>query len=411
MKLFEEAKKYIPGGVNSPVRSFQAVGGVPVFIKKGQGAKIFGENGNIYLDYCLSWGALILGHAHPAVVKEVGKALKRGTSFGTPTKLETELAKKISQAIPSIERLRLVNSGTEAVMTAVRLARAYNQRKRVIRFTGSYHGHADFLLSCPGVLADFSRHTITVPYNDIKAVEQAIRKYAGDMAAIIVEPVAANMGVVLPKNNFLKELRAIAHRNNIVLIFDEVITGFRLCYGGAQDLFRVKPDLTCLGKVISGGLPFGAVGGKKEIMNQLAPEGPVYQGGTFSGNPVSVSAGIATLRILESLKPYRGLELLTRELCLGISKIADFYGYPLQINYQGSMFSLFFTVKPVDDYQSAGRQDINLFKKFYQELLEQGVYFSPSGYEANFLSIAHTRSDITKTLKAVEKTFSKIGQC
>lgn len=408
MGLFEQAKKYIPGGVNSPVRSFQAVGGTPVFIKKGQGAKIFGEKGKTYLDYCLSWGAMILGHAHPEVTKAVAKAIKRGTSFGAPTKIETELAKTISQAVLSIERLRLVNSGTEAVMTAIRLARAFTKKKVIIKFSGSYHGHADFLLSCPGVLDDFKRGTLTVPYNDLKAVEQAIRTYQGDVAAIIVEPIAANMGVILPNKYFLADLRDITAKHGILLIFDEVITGFRFCFGGVQDMINISPDLTCLGKIIGGGFPIGAVGGKVKIMEQLAPAGKVYQAGTFSGNPVSVTAGLTALNVLSTGMHYQQMQLLARKLCQGIERLAGINDCKLKVNSFGSIFSLFFTDREIVDHQSANNQDEEIFKKYYHGLLKKGIYLSPSGYEANFISIQHKEIDINTTLAAFSSTFKKM---
>jgi len=406
--LFNEARQYIAGGVNSPVRSFRAVGGYPIFVNHAKGSKIYGECQREFIDYCLSWGALILGHAHPKVVEALEKAIKFGTSFGAATRLETELAKIIIEAIPSIEKIRLTNSGTEAVMGAIRLARAYTGRNKIIKFLGSYHGHADYLLDCPGVPEDFKKHTLTVPYNDIKKVEELVKQHKEDIAAIIVEPVAANMGVVLPKEGFLETLRKITHKYNIVLIFDEVITGFRLTLGGAQKLFNIGPDLTCLGKIIGGGLPIGAFGGRKEIMELLAPEGNVYQAGTFSGNPLTVSAGLTTLSVLSKDNPYSKLEEQTKQLCKGIySKALDF-GIKVRINYIGSMFSIFFTDKAVIDYNSARTQDADLFKSFYHGLLKEGIYLSPSGFEANFLSTAHSKQDLEKTLKAVDGTFKNM---
>lgn len=390
-KLFNEAKKYIPGGVNSPVRSFQAVGGYPLFVKKARGSKIYGECKREFIDYCLSWGALILGHSHPKVVEVLKKTIDKGSSFGTATVQETELAQLITEAIPSIEKLRLTNSGTEAVMGAIRLARAYTGKNKLIKFAGCYHGHADYLLNCPGIPKDFSKHTLVCPYNDIKKVQELVEKHKQDIAAIIVEPVAANMGVVLPKNDFLKKLREITQRSNLILIFDEVITGFRLTYGGAQKLFGVKPDLTCLGKIMGGGLPCGAFGGIKEIMDLLAPEGEVYQAGTFSGNPLTVNAGLITLKILSENNPYSNLGKLTQQLCENIRHMAGEYGFEVEINSIGSLFSIFF--------------DTKFFKRFYQELLKEGIYLSPSPWEANFLSTAHTVEDINKTLMAVAKTF------
>lgn len=406
--LFNEAKQYIPGGVNSPVRSFKAVGGYPVFIKRADGAKIYSEDGRKFIDYCMGFGALILGHRHPEVIKTLKGILEKGVLFGTPTKLETELAKLIVQAIPSIDEIRLTNSGTEAVMTAVRLARAYTKKDKIIKFAGAYHGHADYLLDCPGIPRDFIKHTLTCPYNDIKKVNALIAKYRKDIAAIIVEPIAGNMGVVLPTEDFLPQLRRITHKYNIVLIFDEVITGFRLRFGGAQELSGIKSDLTCLGKIIGGGLPISAVGGKREIMRLLAPEGEVYQAGTFSGNPLSVSAGTATLKVLSKKNPYRNLERVTHGFCLKIRESAGKYKIKLQINSTGSIFSIFFADREVIDYNIARTQDVNLFKKFYRGLLKEGIYLSPSGFEANFISTAHTAKDLEKTLRAIDKTFKNL---
>ncbi|MBU0478196.1 glutamate-1-semialdehyde 2,1-aminomutase [bacterium] len=419
--LLDEAKKYIPGGVNSPVRSFKAVGGYPVFVKEAKGAKIYGECGREFVDYCLSWGALILGHAHPKVVEALRKAIEKGTGFGAPTKLETELAKLIVEAVPSIEQVRLTNSGTEAVMSAVRLARAYTKKNKIIKFEGSYHGHVDYLLvkggsgqatlgipDSLGVPKDFTKHTIVLPFNNIRKVQEIAEKYHKDLAVIIVEPVTGNSGVILPNSGFLQALRKIANKYNTVLIFDEVITGFRLSYSGAQGYFNVKPDLTCLGKVVGGGLPVGAFGGKKKIMQLLAPLGGVYQAGTLSGNPIAVTAGIATLKTLKKTNPYKVLEKKTKELCEGIKARADKYNIKLKVNYIGSLFSIFFTDKDVKDYRTAKMQDIHLFKRFYHGLLKEGVYFSPSGFEANFLSTVHSKEDINKTLKLVDEILKKL---
>lgn len=420
-KLFRQAKKFIPGGVNSPVRSFKAVGGYPVFVNRGKGSKIYGECGQEFIDCCLCWGALILGHAYPDVIKNLEQAVRKGTSFGTVTKLETELAKLIVQAVSSIEQVRLTNSGTEAVMSAIRLARGYTKRNKIIKFEGSYHGHADCLLvqvgsgmatfpraTSLGVPKDFTKHTIVLPFNDIKKVEEAVRKYQKDLAAIIVEPIMANCGVILPRADFLLGLRKIASKYNIVLIFDEVITGFRISYGGAQEYFRVKPDLTCLGKIIGGGLPVGAFGGKKEIMQLLAPEGGVYQAGTLSGNPIAVTAGIITLRALKEKKSYECLETKTKKLCTGIRLTAKKYGINLKVNHIASLFSIFFIDKEVINYQAAKAQNTDLFKRFFHSLLKKGVYLSPSGFEANFLSTAHTEGDIEKILRIVNRTLKNI---
>ncbi|MFH1507580.1 MAG: glutamate-1-semialdehyde 2,1-aminomutase [Candidatus Omnitrophota bacterium] len=421
--LFDEAKKFIPGGVNSPVRSFQAVGGSPVFIKQGKGSKIYGECGKEFIDYCMSWGALILGHAYPEVTAALLETIKQGTSFGTATRREIELAKLIAEALPSIEQIRLTNSGTEAVMGAIRLARAYTKKDKIIKFEGAYHGHADYLLvkagsgqatlgipASAGVPKDFIKHTLVLPYNDIEKVLETVKKYQKDLAAIIVEPVAANCGVILPKPGFLEGLRKITDKYNIVLIFDEVITGFRISYAGAQGHFDVKPDLTCLGKIIGGGLPVGAFGGRREVMQLLAPEGPVYQAGTLSGNPIAVSAGLATLNILKKDNPYPDLEKRTKEFCKGIGEKAKDFKIRLKINHIGSMFSLFFTDKEVLDFSLAKTQDLRLFNKFFHGLLKNGVYFSPSGFEANFLSTAHSAEDLNKTLKFIETALKSLGR-
>lgn len=407
-QLYNEAKKYIAGGVNSPVRSFRAVGGYPVFINRACGSKIYSECGREFIDYCLAFGALILGHAYPKVVKELKSAVDKGSSFGAPTKLETELAQIIIEAIPSIEKIRLTNSGTEAVMSAIRLARAYTQRNKIIKFEGSYHGHADYLLDCEGIPRDFTKHTLVCSYNNIKKVKELAGEYREDLAAIIVEPVAANMGVVLPERGFLKDLRRLCDEYRILLIFDEVITGFRLIYGGAQKLFDIRPDLTCLGKIIGGGLPMGAFGARKEIMELLTPQGYVFQAGTFSGNPISVGAGLATLKILSEYNPYKRLEGLTYNLCEGIKHSAEEYGFKIKINSIGSMFSVFFTNREVTDYNIVRTQNIDLFKRFYHGLLKEGIYLSPSGYEANFLCLVHTEEDLKKTIDAINNTFKNI---
>ncbi|MDP2940288.1 MAG: glutamate-1-semialdehyde 2,1-aminomutase [Candidatus Omnitrophota bacterium] len=409
-ELFRQAKRYIAGGVNSPIRALRAVNVEPIFIKSALGTKIYSEDGLGFIDYCQSFGALILGHAHPKVIKELNRVSVGGTSFSLPTKLETKLAQFISKAIPSIERIRLTNSGTEAVMSAIRLARAFTKKDKIIKFAGSYHGHADYLLDCPGVPLAFKEQTLVAEFNDIRKVKELIKHNKNNIAAIIVEPVAANMGVVLAQNDFLRSLEKLSKEFNIVLIFDEVITGFRLIFGGAQKLFKIKPDLTCLGKIIGGGLPVGAFGGRKEIMQLLAPEGKVYQAGTFSGNPLTVSAGLNTLKILSKNNYYNSLECLTRYLCEGIKQRSTKYGIKLKINFIGSMFSLFFAEKEVMDYNIAKTQNIGLFKSFYQGLLKQGIYFSPSPFEANFVSTAHTPRDIEKTLKAVDKTFRRMAR-
>ena len=407
-RFFNAAKRYIAGGVNSPVRAFRAVGGEPVFIKSACGSKIYSEEGREFIDYCQSFGALILGHAHPKIREELKKAVDKGSSFAAPTKAETELARIIIKAIPSIERIRFTNSGTEAVMGVIRLARAYTQKNKIIKFAGSYHGHADYLLDCAGIPQDFKKHTLVAPYNEIKKVQSLIERHKKDIAAIIVEPIAANMGVVLPQKGFLEALRELSDKHNILLIFDEVITGFRLTFGGAQKLFKINPDLTCLGKIIGGGLPVGAFGGRYEMMKLLAPEGNVYQAGTFSGNPLTVNAGLTTLKILSKNNPYLRLARMTRQLCEEIKRRAGKYGMRVKVNFVGSIFSIFFTDTDAIDDNTAKAQDTNLFKKFYHGLLKEGVYFSPSGFEANFISTAHTVSDIEKTQDAIDKTLKNL---
>ena len=405
-KLFNEAKKYIPGGVNSPARAFKAVGGEPIFIKYGRASKIYSEDKDEFIDYCLSWGALILGHANEKVEEALKKALANGVSFGAVTKQEIELSKIITDAIPSIEKIRLTNSGTEAVMGAIRLARAFTGKDRLIKFEGSYHGHADYLLDCAGIPKAFKDSVISLPYNDAKKAEEAIKEKHGDIAAIIVEPAAANMGVVMPREGFLQGLRRLSDAYNIALIFDEVITGFRFVYGAAQKFFGVRPDLTCLGKIIGGGLPVGAFGGRSDIMDLLAPEGDVYQAGTFSGNPLSVAAGIAALKILKKEGFYKNLSKKTRSLCRGIEDSAKEYDIKIKVNCIGSMFGIFFTGEEVQDYAAVKRCDMELFKRLYHGLLQGGVYLSPSGYEANFVSSAHSAKDIKATLKAANTAFN-----
>ena len=415
-RLFQDASKVIPGGVNSPVRAFNAVDASPIFVEKAKGPYLYDADGNRYIDYCLSWGPMILGHANKHVLDEVKKVLPRGTSFGIPTKLETQLARMIVQAVDSIEKVRLVNSGTEAVMTAVRLARGCTGRDKVIKFIGCYHGHVDHMLvqagsgattfgspSSPGVPRDFTKHTILLPYNDPQAVEKTFSKYAGKIAAVIVEPIAGNMGVVLPKKTFLKTVRKMCTKNGSLLIFDEVITGFRLRYGSVQELFGVKADLTCLGKIIGGGFPIGACGGKAKLMDNLAPQGKVYQAGTLSGNPVCVAAGIAMLKSLKSQNPYPCLNRLTQQLCKQIRGVLEKAGIDHTINQTGSMFTLFFNPGPVTDYASAIKSDTSRYAKYFTAMLKAGIYLPPSQFEACFLSTQHTEKHIAKTITAVRK--------
>jgi glutamate-1-semialdehyde 2,1-aminomutase len=411
----------MPGGVNSPVRAFRAVGTLPHFIARAKGAKLYDADGNVFLDYVMSWGPLILGHAPAPVVKAIARAAARGTSYGAPTALEIQLAQMINEAVPSMERLRLVSSGTEAVMSAIRLARAYTGRDAILKFEGCYHGHADSLLvkagsgamtfgipDSPGVPADLARHTMTVPYNDIGAVERLLEAHRGNLACVIVEPVAGNMGVVPPSAKFLSRLRDLTSHYRIVLIFDEVITGFRVAYGGAQSRFGVTPDLTCLGKIIGGGLPVGAYGGRADIMKLIAPEGPVYQAGTLSGNPLAVTAGIETLKLLKKPGVYRQLEERGRLLGDGLNRAAREAGIAATLNRVGSMLTMFFAPGPVTDYASAKKSDTQAYAKFFRAMLGQGVYLAPSQFEAAFLSAAHTPADIAKTVKAARAAFSKL---
>ncbi len=412
--LFRRAKRFIPGGVNSPVRAFKAVGGSPIFIQKAKGPYIYDANGKRYIDYCLSWGPMILGHAHRAVIEQVKKAAAGGTSFGIPTGLETSLAEMIVRAIPTVEKVRLVSSGTEAVMTAVRLARGCTGRDKIIKFSGCYHGHVDYLLvqagsgamtfgvaSSPGVPADFTKHTILLAFNNIEKLRKAFERYGDKIAAVIVEPVAANMGVVLPKAGFLREIRKLCSEYKSILIFDEVVTGFRVGYGSVQDIFDVRADLTCLGKVIGGGLPIGACGGRAKYMDNLSPEGKVYQAGTLSGNPVCVAAGIATLKQLKADNPYRRLALSTEKLCERVSAEFAKAGVEHTINHIGSMFTVFFNSGPVTDYDSAVRSDTKAYARYFKRMLKGGVYLPPSQFEACFLSVRHGQKDFDQTVAAV----------
>lgn len=420
--LFSRAKGLIPGGVNSPVRAFKAVERTPLFIERGEGCKIFDVDGNEFIDYVLSWGPMILGHAHPQVTEVIVNWSKKGTSFGTPTPPEVELAGLIVNAIPSVEMIRMVNSGTEATMSAIRLARGYTGRDLIIKFAGCYHGHADGLLvkagsgattlgipDSPGVPSDYARNTITLPFNNIEAVNRVMGERGKDIACIIVEPVAGNMGVIPPKDNFLGGLRELTHRHGSLLIFDEVMTGFRVSYGGAQALYGIDPDITCLGKIIGGGLPVGAYGGKKEIMEKIAPSGPIYQAGTLSGNPLAMSAGIETLKFLSREGVYEYLDRLSDQLVRGIQDAAADAGIPVFISRVGSMLCIFFTREPVVDYDTAKQADTSLFAKFYNLMLTEGIYLPPSQFEALFLSTAHKEEDIEKTIQAARKAFKELS--
>lgn len=420
-KLYKKALTLMPGGVNSPVRAFKAVGGNPLFIAKAKGSKIYDVDGNEYIDYVLSWGPLILGHAHPAVVKALKKAVERGTSYGAPTELEIELAKLVKKAFPSIEKIRMVNSGTEATMSAIRLARGFTKRDKVIKFEGCYHGHVDGLLVSAGsggatfgipdslgVPVSYTKETIVLPFNDIEAFRATLKEHGKEIACVILEPVVGNMGCILPRQEFLEALREETEKYGIVLIFDEVMTGFRVSFGGAQSYFGIKPDLTCLGKVIGGGLPVGAYGGKKEIMSFVAPEGGVYQAGTLSGNPLAVSAGIETLKILSKASTYKKLDKIMQHLEEGLKDAAKRAGIKVKFYRAGTMFCTYFTETEVIDARTAKTSDTEKFKKFFWGMLERGVYLAPSQFEAGFISLAHTQKDIEKTVKAAYEVFKKL---
>jgi glutamate-1-semialdehyde 2,1-aminomutase len=416
--LFSRAQQLIPGGVNSPVRAFRSVGGDPRFIRSGKGSRITDVDGGSYIDYLGSWGPLILGHCPAAVQSVLRRQIGLGTSFGASTENEVVIAEMITKAIPSIEKVRLVNSGTEATMSALRLARAFTGRNKIIKFDGCYHGHVDSMLvkagsgvatlglpDSAGVQPQDCSSTISVPYNDSETVQHVLDLNRAEVAAVIIEPVAGNMGTVLPSRGFLQRLRKLTREHGALLIFDEVITGFRLSYGGAQKLLNVKPDLTCFGKIIGGGLPVGAYGGHREIMKWVAPEGPVYQAGTLSGNPLAVAAGIATLKVLKQAACYKKLEKMTEELVSGLQKAAEQADIPVQINHIGSMFTVFFTASPVTNFQTAKASDTTRYARFFHSMLEQGVYFPPSQFETCFVSLAHTKGDVRATIQAAKTAF------
>ena len=418
-KLFEEAQSLLPGGVDSPVRAFRSVNDQPLFIDYGEGAHVYDVDGNRYLDYVLSWGPLILGHANHEVSRVISLTAQKGTSFGAPSPLEVELARKVMRFFPNMERIRFVNSGTEATMSAVRLARAYTKRDYIIKFEGCYHGHADIFLvqagsgvatlglpDSPGVPAASARQTLIAPFNDLEAVKSIFQKFPDQIAAIIVEPVAGNMGVVPPTHGFLEGLREVSSENGALLIFDEVMTGFRVHPNGAQALFNIKPDLTTLGKVIGGGLPVGAFGGKAEIMVMIAPSGPVYQAGTFSGNPLAMAAGVATLRILENPEVWEKLEKRAKQLNEGVHLILKKLGKPYQLQSVGTMFTLFFSDQPVINWSTANRSNREEYASFFRKMLDFKVYLAPSQFEAGFLSTMHSEHDILITLEAIERALA-----
>lgn len=421
--MFQKAKALIPGGVNSPVRACRSVGCDPLFIQKALGASLFDVDGNEFLDFVGSWGPMIIGHAHPAIIEAICNTAENGTSFGAPTPAEIELAAMVVEAVPSIDKVRFVNSGTEATMSAVRLARGYTGKKAIVKFDGCYHGHADSFLvkagsgvltlgipGSPGVPEDIVKNTISLPYNDLATLEKTLRESSFDIACVIVEPVAGNMGCVPPETGFLAGLRKLTTELGVVLIFDEVITGFRLSYGGAQEYFGVTPDLTCLGKIIGGGLPVGAYGGKAEIMDCIAPDGPVYQAGTLSGNPLAMAAGTAALTLLQKPDFYTELEEKSAWLADRLQTVAETSGLPVQLNRVGSMLTTFFTSEPVTDFTSAMTSDTQRYACHYRHMLGRGVYLAPSQFEVAFISAAHTFDDLEKTVKMTEWSFKKLQE-
>ena len=423
-KAFDEAKRYMPGGVNSPVRSYRSVGSNPPFISSASGSRIYDIDNNEYIDYVLSWGPMILGHANPEVVASLQEAIPRGTSYGAPTLLETELAKKIQAFMPSMEMVRLVNSGTEATMSALRVARGYTGRDRIVKFVGCYHGHSDSLLvkagsglatfgvpDSPGVPKGVAENTITLPYNDIDAVTQLFDEMGDTIACIIVEPVAGNMGCVPPVEGFLETLRDVTKAHGALLIFDEVMCGFRASSGGAQKLYNIKPDLTCLGKIVGGGMPLAVFGGSSKIMSEVAPSGPIYQAGTLSGNPVAVTAGLATLSMLQRDPTiFKQVEDSTKALCNGLEELAKKYNVPAVVQRVGSMFTLFFTDKPVHNFDDASACNAGHFKTFFHHNLSHGIYYAPSPFESNFVSMCHKGAEIDKTLAVAEEAFKMISE-
>ncbi len=419
---FTEARQVIAGGVNSPVRAWNAVGGNPLFVSRAKGSKIYDISGKKYIDYVLSWGPMILGHAHPEVISAIRRTAQKGTSFGAPTEAETQMAKLICLAIPSIELVRMTSSGTEATMTAIRLARGFTGRNMIAKFDGCYHGHADSLLvkagsgvttlnlsGSPGIPDELSRLTLSLPYNSLEALKTIIERYGSRLAAVIIEPVAGNMGVIPPQAGFLEELRRLTEKNGIVLIFDEVISGFRFNFGGYQNLIKIKPDLTCLGKIIGGGMPVGAVGGKKEIMEKIAPLGEIYQAGTLSGNPLAIASGLTTLQILKAkVSSYSVLADKTNQLCTGMENLFAAKGVSACINRVHSMFTIFFQKGPIHDLASAQKSDTALFARFFHSMLKKNIWLPPSQFEAVFMSFAHSDADIAFTLDACASALKKL---
>ena len=426
-QLFDHAKNVIPGGVNSPVRAFNSVGGTPCFVKRAEGAYIYDADDNAYIDYVGSWGPMILGHNHPAILEAVIETAKNGLSFGAPTEIEITMAEKVRELVPSMESLRMVSSGTEATMSAIRLARGYTGRDKILKFEGCYHGHADSLLvkagsgaltlgvpSSPGIPADIAKHTLTVSYNNLEQVKEIFNQFGDQIACIIVEPVAGNMNCIPPVEGFLVGLREVCHQYKSVLIFDEVMTGFRVALGGAQAHYNITPDLTTLGKIIGGGMPVGAFGGKKEIMDYIAPVGPVYQAGTLSGNPLAMAAGLAALTELAKGDKHQQLEKATEKLAMGFQAAAERNGISLSVNYVGAMFGFFFTPEgftssdSITTYEQATSCDADKFKRFFNLMLAEGIYLAPSAFETGFLSMAHTDDIIEKTLVAADKCFAQL---
>ncbi|HEV8337505.1 MAG TPA: glutamate-1-semialdehyde 2,1-aminomutase [Candidatus Polarisedimenticolia bacterium] len=420
--LFEEALRFIPGGVNSPVRAFKAVGGNPVFLARGKGCRVWDVEGREYLDYVGSWGPLILGHAREEVLDAVTEAMQLGTSFGAPTEAEVEMARALTEAIPSMRKVRLVSSGTEATLSTVRLARAATGRDLIVKAEGCYHGHVDALLvaagsgvatlgipGTPGVPREVAAQTLVVPYNDSSALEEVFQRHGERIALLILEPVAGNMGVVIPQKGYLGTARELTRRYGSLLALDEVITGFRLLYGGVQSLFGIEPDLTTLGKVIGGGFPVGAYGGRADLMDRIAPAGPVYQAGTLSGNPIAMRAGLTTLQLLKRLDPYPRLEQLGKSLAAGLAAGAREAGIPLTVNVFGSMLTPFFTAAPVTDFRSAARSDVTRYAEFFRKMLQRNIYLPPGQYEALFLSTAHGESDLDRTLSAAREAFAEMA--